>query len=112
MKHIAGKIGIIEEIARQTNLLALNAAIEAARAGDAGTGLRGRGQRGPQAGRASQGAAKEISELSGKSVTVAEEAGRLIQTIVPDIKRTAEVVQEITAASREQSSGVNRSGAR
>jgi methyl-accepting chemotaxis protein len=110
MKHIAGKIGIIEEIARQTNLLALNAAIEAARAGDAGTGFAVVASEVRKLAERSQGAAKEISELSGTSVTVAEEAGRLIQTIVPDIKRTAEVVQEITAASREQSSGVDQIG--
>jgi len=110
MKEIAGKIGIIEEIARQTNLLALNAAIEAARAGEAGKGFAVVASEVRKLAERSQSAAKEISELSSKSVAVAEEAGKLIQAVVPDIQKTAEVVQEISAASREQSSGVDQIG--
>jgi methyl-accepting chemotaxis protein len=110
MKDIAGKIGIIEEIARQTNLLALNAAIEAARAGEAGKGFAVVASEVRKLAERAQSAAKEISELSGKSVGVAEDAGRLIQAIVPDIQKTAEVVQEITSASREQSSGAEQIG--
>jgi methyl-accepting chemotaxis protein len=110
MKDIAGKIGIIEEIARQTNLLALNAAIEAARAGEAGKGFAVVASEVRKLAERSQSAAKEISELSGKSVTVAEDAGKLIQSVVPDIQRTAEVVQEISSASKEQSVGVDQIG--
>ena len=110
MKEIAGKISIIEEIARQTNLLALNAAIEAARAGEAGKGFAVVASEVRKLAERAQSAAKEISELSGKSVAVAEEAGKLIRSVVPDIQRTAEVVQEISSASKEQSSGVDQIG--
>ncbi|MGO8695653.1 MAG: methyl-accepting chemotaxis protein [Rectinemataceae bacterium] len=110
MKDIAGKIGIIEEIARQTNLLALNAAIEAARAGEAGKGFAVVASEVRKLAERAQSAAKEISELSGKSVAIAEEAGKLIQSVVPDIQRTAEVVQEISSASKEQSAGVEQIG--
>jgi methyl-accepting chemotaxis protein len=110
MKDIAGRIGIIDEISRQTNLLALNAAIEAARAGDAGKGFAVVASEVRKLAERSQGASREISELSGRSVAVAEEAGRLIEQIVPDIRRTAEVVQEITSASREQSAGTEQIG--
>ena len=110
MKNIAGKIGIIEEIARQTNLLALNAAIEAARAGEAGKGFAVVASEVRKLAERSQSAAKEISDLSGTSVAVAEDAGRLIQAVVPEIRRTAEVVQEITSASKEQSAGTEQIG--
>jgi methyl-accepting chemotaxis protein len=110
MKEIAGKISIIEEIARQTNLLALNAAIEAARAGEAGKGFAVVASEVRKLAERSQTASREISELSARSVAVAEEAGKLIQAVVPDIGRTAEVVQEITAASREQSVGADQIG--
>ncbi len=105
MKNIAGKISIIEEIARQTNLLALNAAIEAARAGEHGKGFAVVASEVRKLAERSQKAAGEISELSRSSVEVAERAGEMLSKIVPDIQKTAELVQEITAASREQDAG-------
>ncbi|MBJ6723907.1 methyl-accepting chemotaxis protein [Geomesophilobacter sediminis] len=108
MKEIAGKIGIIEEIARQTNLLALNAAIEAARAGEHGKGFAVVASEVRKLAERSQKAAAEISELSIRSVDVAERAGGLLEMMVPDIEKTAQLVQEISAASREQDTGAEQ----
>ncbi|WP_319561999.1 methyl-accepting chemotaxis protein [Marispirochaeta sp.] len=108
MKEITGKISIIEEIARQTNLLALNAAIEAARAGEYGRGFAVVAAEVRKLAERSQQAAREINELSESSVTVAESAGTLLNSIVPNIRKTAELVQEISAASNEQSSGAEQ----
>jgi methyl-accepting chemotaxis protein len=108
MKDIAQKTGIIEEIARQTNLLALNAAIEAARAGEHGKGFAVVAAEVRKLAERSQIAAAEISQLSASSVAVAEKAGSMLQVIVPDIRRTAELVQEISAASREQDLGASQ----
>ena len=108
MKEIAAKISIIEEIARQTNLLALNAAIEAARAGEHGKGFAVVASEVRKLAERSQKAAGEIGELSLSSVEVAENAGRLLQKLVPDIRRTAELVQEISAACKEQDSGAEQ----
>jgi methyl-accepting chemotaxis protein len=105
MKEIAGKISIIEEIARQTNLLALNAAIEAARAGEHGKGFAVVASEVRKLAERSQTAAGEINRLSATSVEVAENAGEMLSKLVPDIKKTAELVQEITAASNEQNAG-------
>ena len=105
MKVIAGKISIIEEIARQTNLLALNAAIEAARAGEHGRGFAVVASEVRKLAERSQKAAAEISELSSSSVEVAERAGEMLSRMLPDIQRTAELVQEISAASKEQDTG-------
>ncbi len=105
MKDIADKITIIDEIARNTNLLALNAAIEAARAGEHGKGFAVVASEVRKLAERSQKAAGEIMELSGQSVEVAEEAGVVLNALVPDIQKTAELVQEISAASNEQSSG-------
>ncbi|HEX9021355.1 MAG TPA: methyl-accepting chemotaxis protein, partial [Nitrospirota bacterium] len=105
MKNIAEKITIIEEIARQTNLLALNAAIEAARAGEHGKGFAVVAAEVRKLAERSQSAAGEISQLSTTSVEVAERAGQMLSKLVPDIQKTAELVQEISAASREQTSG-------
>ncbi len=108
MTAIAGKIGIIDEIARQTNLLALNAAIEAARAGDAGRGFAVVASEVRKLAERSQRAAGEITELSRSTVDATTKAGELIQRIIPDIKHTADLVQEIAAASREQSAGTEQ----
>ncbi|MBF0610275.1 MAG: DUF3365 domain-containing protein, partial [Magnetococcales bacterium] len=108
MKEIAGKISIIEEIARQTNLLALNAAIEAARAGEHGKGFAVVAAEVRKLAERSQVAAAEITRLSGTSVQVAERAGELLTRLVPDIQKTAELVQEIAAASREQTTGASQ----
>jgi methyl-accepting chemotaxis protein len=108
MKQIASKISIIEEIARQTNLLALNAAIEAARAGEHGKGFAVVASEVRKLAERSQTAAGEISQLSSSSVMIAEQAGQLLTKLVPDIQKTAELVQEISAASNEQNSGQSR----
>jgi methyl-accepting chemotaxis protein len=105
MKHIAGKISIVEEIARQTNLLALNAAIEAARAGEHGKGFAVVAAEVRKLAERSQKAAGEITQLSSTSVEIAEKAGELLARILPSVQKTAELVQEITVASREQDSG-------
>lgn len=108
MKQIAEKISIVEEIARQTDLLALNAAIEAARAGDHGKGFAVVASEVRKLAERSRSAAGEISRLSGTSVQVAERAGEMLGSIVPNIRKTAELVQEISAASNEQTSGAEQ----
>ena len=106
MKSIAGKIGIIDDIAYQTNMLALNAAIEAARAGDHGKGFAVVAAEVRKLAERSQVAAQEIGQLAESSVKTAESAGSLLDAIVPSIGKTSDLVQEIAAASQEQSTGV------
>jgi methyl-accepting chemotaxis protein len=108
MKEIAAKIGIIEEIARQTNLLALNAAIEAARAGEHGKGFAVVASEVRKLAERSQTAAGEISGLSTRSVAIAELAGSMLTRMVPDIQKTSDLVQEITASSKEQDVGAEQ----
>ncbi len=108
MKNIAEKTSIIEEIARQTNLLALNAAIEAARAGEHGRGFAVVAAEVRKLAERSQAAAGEISKLSASSVDVAERAGHMLEKLVPDIQKTSELVQEISAASKEQAGGADQ----
>ena len=93
MKEIASKISIIEEIARQTNMLALNAAIEAARAGEHGKGFAVVAAEVRKLAERSQKAAGEINHLSASTVIVAEKAGEMLERLVPNIQKTAELVQ-------------------
>jgi methyl-accepting chemotaxis protein len=108
MRDIAEKTAIVEEIAYQTNLLALNAAIEAARAGEQGRGFAVVAQEVRKLAERAQVAAKSIGELAGSSLKVAERSGVLLTELVPSIRKTADLVQEVAAASTEQSQGVGQ----
>ena len=108
MRVIAEQISIVEEIAYQTNLLALNAAIEAARAGEHGKGFAVVATEVRKLAERSQTAARQIGGVTSSSVQVAERSGTLLTQLVPAIRRTADLVQEVAAASSEQAAGVSQ----
>ncbi len=108
MEQIAGKIGLIDDIAYQTNLLALNAAIEAGRAGEHGRGFAVVAAEVRKLAERSQIAAREIGTVAQKSVGIASTTGTLLDQMVPSIGKTADLVQEISAASQEQNSGLDQ----
>jgi methyl-accepting chemotaxis protein len=108
MRKIAEKISIIEEIARQTNMLSLNATIEAAKANEKGKGFAVVASEVRTLAGRSREAAEAINSLAGSGVEIAEQAGELLVQLVPDIQKTAELMQEISAASREQDAGAEQ----
>ncbi|RAU22376.1 hypothetical protein CU669_09050 [Paramagnetospirillum kuznetsovii] len=108
-------VGMIDEIAFQTNLLALNAAVEAARAGDAGKGfavvaqeVRNLAQRSAQASKEIKGLIAESSSQVRSGADLVKGAGKTLEDILGSVKRVADIVAEIAAASAEQASGIDQ----
>ena len=108
MQEIAEQVGVIEDIAEQTNLLSLNASIIAAQAGDHGRGFAVVASEVRELAERSQRSAKKINSLTNSSVKVAHTAGKMLKELVPGIQQTAMLIQEISAASYEQSNGTEQ----
>jgi methyl-accepting chemotaxis protein len=108
MRSISERITVVEEIARQTNMLALNAAIEAARAGESGRGFAVVAGEVRKLAERSGSAASDITKLATETMDKSLQAGTLLAALVPDIRKTAELVAEISASSAEQADGTEQ----